>query len=332
MPLIRHQRAAAIRENRWPLSSLAAIVSIVILAVVTPASAGPDIQVSVPGFQEGATVSGTIQWEALIQGTVERVEFSTDNGPVRWIERDAPYRWLSHGGFDTREMHDGAHVFTVVAHGATGQARKDVTLRVANTSAPTAPTQTTEALAVSTPGLQSGSTVSGTIQWEAITRGAVERVEFSTDHGPVRWVERDAPYTWVRGGAFDTREMHDGPHLFTVVAYSGTSSARHDVTLTVANTTAPTATPVADGGPRVTTVTPLANSTLAGVVRWEAEGSASTSRVEFRIDGVLKYTAREAPYRYLPGRASTPRRSLTARTRSRSPPQAAGRPRRTPCP
>ena len=167
-----------------------------------------------------------------------------------------------------------------------------------------APPPPAAALAVSTPSLASGATVAGTIQWEAITSGAVERVEFSTDNGPVRWVERDAPYTWAGNGAFDTKSMPDGSHVFTVIAYSGTGQARHDVTLNVANTAtapAPTTAYPSDGRFAITTVNPVADSTLSGVVRWEAETHSRAKQVEFRIDGVLKYTAYQAPYVYLPG-------------------------------
>ena len=37
------------------------------------------------------------------------------------------------------------------------------------------------------------------------------------------------------------------------------------------------------------------------MVRWEAETPSRAKQVEFRIDGVLKYTADQAPYVYLPG-------------------------------
>jgi mannan endo-1,4-beta-mannosidase len=95
----------------------------------------------------GATVSGTIAWSVTVSGVKpKRVDFAID-GSVRSSDRSSPYTYP--GGLDTRQLSDGSHTLTAIAHDKGGAAlgRSTVTVTVSNATptpeeqAPPAPSE-----------------------------------------------------------------------------------------------------------------------------------------------------------------------------------------------
>jgi hypothetical protein len=141
-----------------------------------------------------------------------------------------------------------------------------------------------------------GQTVSGSITWSAATSGAVSRVDFAID-GTVKWSEEVAPYVYNGdGNKLDTTTLANGNHTLSVTAYGRSNrTATASVPVTVSNgvtTPPPTATPVA-----VSTASPVDGSTVSGKITWQANVTSGTaSRVDFAIDGSIKWTEQLAPY------------------------------------
>jgi hypothetical protein len=139
--------------------------------------------------------------------------------------------------------------------------------------------------------LGSGQTISGKLKWTAsVSGGSASRVEFYID-GARAWTENLVPYVFNGDdGVLDSSTLQDGSHLLTVKAFeSDGSSVSAPATVTVANT-APAASlsvssSIADG------------QTLSGRVPWTADvGGGTASKVEYYIDGSLKWTENIAPY------------------------------------
>jgi len=92
-----------------------------------------------------------------------------------------------------------------------------------------------------------GSTVSGTIDWEASVSVTSSTADFAVDN-TVLWTEHYLPYQYggdQGAGAFDTTTLTNGQHTFKVTAKdaNGNSVGSDSDTVTVANA-APTPTPV----------------------------------------------------------------------------------------
>ncbi len=93
-----------------------------------------------------STVSGRVTWQVgAITGSVYRVDFSIDGGPVTWSEWLSPYVYNGDGGtLDTTTLSEGAHTLQVVEYDSAGRvlgtAQEVVT--VDNQPAPPPPTTT----------------------------------------------------------------------------------------------------------------------------------------------------------------------------------------------
>ena len=96
---------------------------------------------------DSSTLSGRVTWQVGgITGSVYRVDFSIDGGPVTWSEWHAPYMYNGDGGtLDTTTLSEGAHTLQVVEYDSAGRvlgtAQEVVT--VDNQPAPPPPTTTT---------------------------------------------------------------------------------------------------------------------------------------------------------------------------------------------
>ena len=67
------------------------------------------------------TVHGSVAWQALVDGTIQQVEFRVD-GRVRWIATEQPYAFGGEGGlWDTSSLEPGPHEVAVRAVGIGGR-------------------------------------------------------------------------------------------------------------------------------------------------------------------------------------------------------------------
>ena len=283
---------AAVRARTLPIVILMTLVITGVGAATSPASADSGFSAS-SSVADGSTLSGTLVWTATAQGApVKKIDFLID-GSLRWTENYAPYRYNGDpdGVLDTKTLSDGNHTLTVVAYTTTGQT---ATTKAAVTVANTAPSPASSFATSSS--VADGSTLSGTLVWTATAQGApVKKIDFLID-GSLRWTENYAPYRYNGDpdGVLDTKTLSDGNHTLTVVAYTTTGqTATTKAAVTVANT-APspassfaTSSSVADG------------STLSGTLVWTATAQgAPVKKIDFLIDGSLRWTENYAPYRY----------------------------------
>lgn len=82
----------------------------------------------------GATLSGSIRWEArMTAGTASQIDFFID-GVQKWTEHGAPYVYNGDtGSLDTRTLGNGTHTLMARATGASGQtASSEVSVNVSN--------------------------------------------------------------------------------------------------------------------------------------------------------------------------------------------------------
>jgi len=153
-----------------------------------------------------------------------------------------------------------------------------------------------------TSSIPDGATLTKPVPWEAtVSGGSVSRVEFSID-GTLKWTERTSPYRYDKDdGVLDPSTLSAGQHTLALKAYAKDSrTAETSVRVTVS---AP-AEPAPSTSPAPTPTFTVASSipdgaTLTSPLPWEATVTGGTAtRVEFWIDGTLKWTERTAPYRY----------------------------------
>ena len=278
-----------LRRISRPSARLAAALCLLAVAVlgVARAEAG---STSSSGFSvtssvaNGATLAGSVGWEAKPSVTASRVDFYID-GALRWTERYAPYVFNGDPGgmLDTKTLTDGSHVLKIVATTSSATAQTSVNVQVANASSST---PFTVASSIAT-----GSSLSGSVSWQATTSQTASQVDFYID-GVLKWTERYAPYVFNGdGNTLNTTTLTDGSHALKIVATASSNgaTASFSATVQVANGSAVALTvgsSIADG------------ATLSGAVTWTASPSESVSGVGFYVDGALRYTDNAAPYRF----------------------------------
>jgi hypothetical protein len=169
-------------------------------------------------------------------------------------------------------------------------AASDVVTAGSTTTTPP-PTTTTTSFDVAS-SIASGATLAGNVSWNATPNAAAAKVEFYVD-GALRWTENLAPYTYGGDGAtWDTTKETSGSHALSVKAYATDGRvATQGATVSISNGTLPS----------WSTVSSISNGqTLTGNVSWTAGVSglstSSVSRVDFSIDGTLKWTEQLSPY------------------------------------
>ena len=88
----------------------------------------------------GATLAGTLVWEAKPSQSASKVEFYID-GTLKWTENFAPYIFNGDGKtLDTRTLSDGSHVLKLVATATDGtKSELSATVQVANGAPPPPP-------------------------------------------------------------------------------------------------------------------------------------------------------------------------------------------------
>jgi Cellulase (glycosyl hydrolase family 5)/Bacterial Ig domain len=238
----------------------------------------------------GAALSGSLSWSASPSGApVSKVEFLVD-GPVKWTEATAPYEYNGDGQqLDTKTLSDGAHTLAVKATATDGRtAIASSSVSVTNASVPPPPPPY-----VVTSSVTSGATISGSIAWTASPSGTTtSKIDFLVD-GTVKSTDSSAPYQYNGdGGQLDTTTLVNGSHTLAVNAYATDSrTASASSAVTVSN-----AAPL----PAFAVTSSIASgATLDGSETWTASPAGSAaSKVEFLIDGVVKWTEMASPYQF----------------------------------
>jgi len=227
---------------------------------------------------QGATVSGTVTMTATASDNVgvSRVEFKVD-GVLKCSDTTSPYSC----SWDTTTSTNGSHNASATAFDAAGNSATDTNGVTVSNSDTTAPTVTLTYPA-------EGATVSGTITMTATASDnvGVAYVEFRVD-GVVKCTDTSSPYSC----SWDTTTSTNGSHAAAARAYDAagnTSVDQNNVTVTSSDTTAPT----------VTLTAPAQGATVSGTVTMTATASdaVGVTRVEFKVDGVLKCSDTTSPY------------------------------------
>jgi Cellulase (glycosyl hydrolase family 5) len=156
-------------------------------------------------------------------------------------------------------------------------------------------------LAVTT-NVANGAQLSGSVLWTASpSGGTVKKVDFLID-GTVRWTESFAPYQYGGdpGGMLNTTSLTSGGHTLAVKAYGGKdTTATTKVSVTVSNGSTPAPPPPSPPPTTLSVTSNVANgATLTGSVLWTATPSAAVTKIEFKVDGALKWTESLTPYQY----------------------------------
>ena len=166
---------------------------------------------------------------------------------------------------------------------------------VGSVSASTSGTGYAVSSSIGSTSLKGGMTLSGAVVWTATPSdtGSTAKVEFRID-GTLKWTEKFSPYYFNGDGSkLDTTTLSNGSHTLKVTAYrSDGKTASTSATVSVSNTVKPP--PPAS----FMTTSSIANgATLSGSVTWTASPSGATvSKVDFLVDGTVKWTEKLSPY------------------------------------
>jgi hypothetical protein len=140
-----------------------------------------------------------------------------------------------------------------------------------------------------------GQSLSGSVKWEVTANQGppVKFIEFFIDDN-LKWREWLVPYVYNGdGNLLDTRTLPDGTHQLKVVATDDrgrTKSLAFDVKVSNGSST-----PL----PQVSIPEPANGATVSGTIKWLANVSGpKPDRVEFLIDGTVKWTEWYAAYGY----------------------------------
>ena len=166
---------------------------------------------------------------------------------------------------------------------------------VGSVSAASGASKFTVSSSIGSTALKGGMSLSGSVVWTATPGGAAaNQVDFLID-GKVKWTEKYSPYQYNGdGNQFDTSTVSNGSHTLKIQAYtSDGKTASTSATVSVSNAAKPPPPPT----PFTTTSTIANGATLSGSLTWTASPSGATvSRVDFLIDGVVKWTEKLSPY------------------------------------
>jgi len=219
---------------------------------------------------------GIVPWRAKATGDIGRVEFSIDGRVVR-VDGRAPFALA--GGLNTAKLGNGTHVLQV--HGIAGPGRYDIARRTIVVD--------NKAFALTSAGARPWTKVRGAVRLRVRSWGAkVATMSFLVD-GRRRAVDRRPPFLF----AWNAGRAKPGKHVLEVVATSIDGRvAKRRIPLVVAHPAPrPKPKPFAVAGHSLT-----AGQTVAGLALWQVFVTGQASRVEFRIDGVLRGTDLQRPF------------------------------------
>lgn len=260
------------------------------MSLGSQASASPKSFAVASSVSDGATLSGSFQWTASPPGgSVDRIDFVVD-GTVKWTEFHAPYQYNGspHGVVDTTTLSNGSHTLALQARSSSGSvATASSRVTIANSSTTSAPVLSGT---IAAPGglAEVGQTIVASAgSWSGtapITYAYAWQRCDSTGGACAPIGASGSSYTAAAADAGSTLRVR-----VSALNSAGSASALSDATAVIKQpTTTFTATSsIADG------------ATLTGSLTWTALASNATiSRIDFSVDGALKWTERAAPYQY----------------------------------
>jgi Polysaccharide lyase/Bacterial Ig domain len=239
-----------------------------------PSASTPSSFTVTSNLKDGATLSGTIPWNAAPSGkTVSVVTFSTGDSSFFDMDTTSPYGV----SLDTTKLANGTYAFRVDATATDGS-------HATATATATIDNPTVAPLSVEQ-NLSEGQTVSGSFSWTATTSGKpVSKVEYWAN-GQLVASDGTAPYEVV----YDTTKLANGSYPFAVraIATDGTTAAS-TVSINVANVAT---------SPLSVTDNVWDGLTLAGTYDWSATvAGPKIAKVSFYVDGKKVATKPHAPF------------------------------------
>src|SRR6476619_6127278 len=238
------------------------------------------------------TVKITSQPPASTSSTTAAISFTTSNARLVECSLDGGNFFGCASPQNYAGLFVGKHKVVVRAtrdkQSATASAAWEI---VASPAPPPSPSS----LAVAS-SIANGSTLAGSTPWEATPSQAVSRVQFYVD-GTLRWTENNPPYDFNGdGNKLDTTTLANGSHVLRAVA-TGLSGATGEksVTVQVANATA--SAPPPQPASTFTVASSIADgSTISANLSWQATPNRSVTKVDFFVDGSLRWTENNTPY------------------------------------
>ncbi len=247
-------------------------------AIVSVKVANGTPAVSIVSPSSGATIGGTVVITAGVSDSagVAKVAFYV-NGSLKTIDKKAPYVY----NWNTETSKNGSHTIMVKAYDASGNA--------SSASIPVTVFNDRKAPAVAIISPASGSVVGGslTINASASDNVGVTRVEIYVNGKLKKSATGEAcSFTW------NTKDVGNGMYSIKAKAYDAAGNVSSDgAWVRVSNDkTAPT----------VSIASPSKNARVSGTVLIKAsvKDNVTVARVEFYVNGLLKFTGTVSPFRY----------------------------------
>jgi Big-like domain-containing protein len=274
--MAHRKRSSSLRMA--PAAALGLVAAAILVSPSPAAAQGLFVTITSPA--SGSTVGGsiTVSADANPLSLTQSVQFRLDGANLGAADTAAPYSipW------DTKTASNGSHTLTAVARNFLGIpfTSDPVTVTVFNDTTP--PT-----VSITSPG--SGSSVTGTIAVAASASDnvGVVGVQFRLDGALLGAEDTAAPYSVP----WNTATASVGTHTLTAVGRdaAGNVGTSAPITVTVPDTTAPTAAISSPG----------AGATVTGTVTVSASASdnVGVAGVQFRLDGApLGAEDTTAPY------------------------------------
>ena len=225
----------------------------------------------------GQSVAGLVSWRAKACGRrIHRVDFFVD-GRLRWVDREAPFRFARGRGWNSTAVGNGWHTLSLRGYGPRGhRVRKRIRVRVEN-----------RLFTVRAAGVTHGQAVAGTLSVRGRVNVAAKRVALFVDG---RFVGRDSrPPFRLR---WDSTAAANGPHVLELwsEARDGRRATR-TIPFLVAN-------PEGEAAVEPHVVWQSLNDwqQVDATTTWETLVEGQVEQVEFWVDGRLRLADRESPY------------------------------------
>lgn len=231
--------------------------------------------IAVSSLSSASKVSGLVDI-AVEAANTTKVEFYID-GVLKSTDTSEPFSYP----LDTSQYLNGQHTIEVKAFNAKGQeTTTSYTITVENDTSPV----------ISIISLAGNPTLSGVVEItaDASDDKGIAKVEFSID-GILAATDANAPYAYT----WNTVSSANGAHTVEAKAYDSVNQTKSiQYSVTVSN--------VVDNPPIISITSPSDGSSVSGIVSVTADvtDDKGISKVEFYIDGALKYTDIYAPYSY----------------------------------
>jgi hypothetical protein len=280
-------------KTRRPVRAILAVLLFALSCASLVNGAEAKVGQAPPANTSPPTISGTAAIGSQLTGSTGTWSPSSKIGGVQWHRCDSSGNGCAAIGGATASTYTVAtsDVGFTIRFAVTGTNNNSSTTAWSAPTALVAPAPAPAPLHSVSESVVGGSTLSGSVSWTASTSDAPTKVDFSID-GVLKWTEIQAPYVYNGdGNTLDTKTLSNGGHTLSVKAsYPDGTTASASASVTVSNAAPAPLHSVSESV--------VGGSTLSGSVSWTASTSDAPTKVDFSIDGVLKWTEIQAPYVY----------------------------------